>query len=45
MLIAEESSLGKEAKVSKKLLDSLNFLETKYKEFHEMLEPLEKDLK
>ena len=30
---------------SKKLLESLNFLESKYKEFHEMLEPLEKDLK
>ena len=30
---------------SKKLLESLNFLETKYKEFHEMVEPLEKDLK
>ena len=30
---------------SKKLLDSLNFLETKYKEFHAMVEPLEKDLK
>ncbi len=30
---------------SKKLLESLNFLESKYKEFHTMLEPLEKDLK
>ncbi len=30
---------------SKKLIESLNFLETKYKEFHEMVEPLEKDLK
>ena len=30
---------------SKKLLESLNFLETKYKEFHTMVEPLEKDLK
>jgi len=30
---------------SKKLLESLNFLETKYKEFHEMVEPLEKELK
>jgi len=30
---------------SKKLLESLNFIETKYKEFHAMVEPLEKDLK
>ena len=30
---------------SKKLEDSLTFIETKYKEFHTMLEPLEKDLK
>jgi len=30
---------------SKKLLESLNFLENKYKEFHAMVEPLEKDLK
>jgi len=30
---------------SKKLLESLQFLESKYKEFHTMLEPLEKDLK
>ena len=30
---------------SKKLLESLRFLESKYKEFHSMLEPLEKDLK
>ncbi len=30
---------------SKKLLESLNFLESKYKEFHTMVEPLEKDLK
>ncbi len=29
---------------SKKLIDSLNFIETKYKEFHELLEPLQKDL-
>ena len=29
---------------SKKLLDSLDFIETKYKEFHELLEPLQKDL-
>jgi len=30
---------------SKKLLESLKFLEGKYKEFHALLEPLEKDLK
>ena len=30
---------------SKKLLESLQFLESKYKEFHAMLEPLEKELK
>lgn len=30
---------------SKKLDESLEFLETKYKELHSMLEPLEKDLK
>ena len=30
---------------SKKLDESLEFLETKYKELHAMLEPLEKDLK
>jgi len=30
---------------SKKLQESLNFLESKYKEFHVMVEPLEKDLK
>jgi len=30
---------------SKKLTDSLEFLETKYKELHSLLEPLEKDLK
>ena len=30
---------------SKKLQESLNFLESKYKEFHAMVEPLEKDLK
>jgi len=30
---------------SKKLLESLKFLETKYKDLHAMLEPLEKDLK
>jgi len=30
---------------SKKLIESLQFLESKYKEFHTMLEPLEKDLK
>jgi hypothetical protein len=30
---------------SKKLLESLQFLESKYKEFHAMVEPLEKDLK
>jgi len=30
---------------SKKLIESLNFLESKYKEFHTMVEPLEKDLK
>ncbi len=29
---------------SKKLIDSLYFIETKYKEFHELLEPLQKDL-
>ncbi len=30
---------------SKKLAESLKFLEEKYKELHNMLEPLEKDLK
>ena len=30
---------------SKKLEDSLQFIEKKYKELHSMLEPLEKDLK
>ena len=30
---------------SKKLDESLEFIETKYKEFHALLEPLEKDLK
>lgn len=30
---------------SKKLDESLEFIETKYKEFHSILEPLEKDLK
>ncbi|HSG83698.1 MAG: hypothetical protein ACE5Q4_01145 [Nitrosopumilus sp.] len=30
---------------SKKLVDALEFLETKYKELHELLEPLQKDLK
>lgn len=30
---------------SKKLGDSLEFIESKYKELHSMLEPLEKDLK
>ena len=30
---------------SKKLEESLAFLETKYKELHSVLEPLEKDLK
>ncbi len=30
---------------SKKLQDSLRFIETKYKELHALLEPLEKDLK
>lgn len=30
---------------SKKLKESLQFIETKYKELHSMLEPLEKDLK
>lgn len=30
---------------SKKLLDALDFLESKYKELHESLEPLQKDLK
>lgn len=30
---------------SKKLDESLEFLETKYKELHSLLEPLEKDLK
>ncbi len=30
---------------SKKLDDSLNFLESKYKELHKLLEPLQKDLK
>lgn len=29
---------------SKKLIDSLDFIETKYKEFHKLLEPLQKDL-
>ncbi len=30
---------------SKKLQDSLTFIETKYKELHALVEPLEKDLK
>jgi hypothetical protein len=30
---------------SKKLEDALNFLESKYKELHSLLEPLQKDLK
>jgi len=30
---------------SKKLVESLEFIEKKYKEFHALLEPLEKDLK
>ena len=30
---------------SKKLVDALEFLESKYKELHELLEPLQKDLK
>ena len=30
---------------SKKLLDALGFLESKYKELHELLEPFQKDLK
>jgi len=30
---------------AKKLLESLKFLETKYRDLHVMLEPLEKDLK
>ena len=30
---------------SKKLAESLEFIETKYKELHSLLEPLEKDLK
>ena len=30
---------------SKKISDALDFLETKYKELHELLEPLQKDLK
>ena len=30
---------------SKKLQESLTFIETKYKELHSLLEPLEKDLK
>jgi len=30
---------------SKKLKESLEFIETKYKELHSLLEPLEKDLK
>jgi hypothetical protein len=30
---------------SKKLTESLEFIETKYKELHSLLEPLEKDLK
>ena len=29
---------------SKKLTDALEFLESKYKEFHKLLEPLQKDL-
>ena len=29
---------------SKKLIDSLDFIETKYKEFHKLLEPLQPDL-
>ena len=30
---------------SKKLTESLNFIEQKYKELHELVEPLEKDIK
>jgi len=30
---------------SKKLVDALDFLESKYKELHKLLEPLQKDLK
>ena len=30
---------------SKKLIESLNFIEQKYKDLHELLEPLEKDIK
>ena len=30
---------------SKKLTEALNFMESKYKELHKLLEPLEKDLK
>jgi len=30
---------------SKKLIEALNFIESKYKELHKLLEPLEKDLK
>lgn len=30
---------------SKKLTEALNFIESKYKELHKLLEPLEKDLK
>ena len=30
---------------SKKLAESLEFIEQKYKELHELLEPLEKDIK
>ena len=30
---------------SKKLTEALNFIEVKYKELHQLLEPLEKDLK
>ena len=30
---------------SKKLVDALEFLESKYKELHQLLEPLQKDLK
>jgi len=29
---------------SKKLLDALDFMESKYKELHKLLEPLQKDL-
>ena len=30
---------------SKKLIESLNFIEQKYKDLHELVEPLEKDIK